>query len=453
MIGNFVFAEREMSKEAIVFRTTRDAVFTVYGDRGHGSGFLVDKVGLILTNSHVIASSTHISVQVRHNVRVQAILLAEDKQKDVAVLYVNPKIIEGLPILQIANRHTADLAFEGEKVIAIGSPLNQIRIVTSGIVSKMAEHAIISDVNINPGNSGGPMINMASEVIAINTFRDPDPLGGSGISGSIPITIVQPILSEARNKLLESDTPDLTLLPIVPNDTFPIEGLKWVAKRSGEPINYTIEGHGFNIQFSTPSREHYIKVISTERLVQKRRDRQQTAGVPQSEIYDPVGDRMQEWQKYVGEYVPLVTISVEPKIGETGGSVFLNALSAVAAGYSGTPYYGYHTYEFKSDLQDFELIAGNSTVPTVFRAMGIMPISISTKFGKMEDIAQRGVFTFLPEVFKSPHLHMRIQDLKNPSKAIKIPIPLACREQILTDFEPYFDMIRGKEAKLDLPRN
>ena len=115
------FAEREMSKEAIVFRTTRDAVFTVYGDRGHGSGFLVDKVGLILTNSHVIASSTHISVQVRHNVRVQAILLAEDKQKDVAVLYVNPKIIEGLPILQIANRHTADLAFEGEKVIAIGS--------------------------------------------------------------------------------------------------------------------------------------------------------------------------------------------------------------------------------------------------------------------------------------------------------------------------------------------
>ena len=70
IISNFVFAEREMSKEALVFRATRDAVFTVYGDRGHGSGFLVDKSGLILTNSHVIASSTHISVQVRVDVRV-----------------------------------------------------------------------------------------------------------------------------------------------------------------------------------------------------------------------------------------------------------------------------------------------------------------------------------------------------------------------------------------------
>ena len=85
--------------------------------------------------------------------------------------------------------------------------------------------------------------------------------------------------------------------------------------------------------------------------------------------------------------------------------------------------------------------------------MGIMPISISTNFAKMEDIAQRGVFAYRPEVFKSPYLHMRIKDLKNPSKTIKIPIPLACREQILTDFEPYFDMMRAKEAKLVLPRN
>lgn len=187
-------------------------------------------------------------------------------------------------------------------------------------------------------------------------------------------------------------------------------------------------------------------------MAQKRRDRQQSAGTPQSEIYDPVGNRMQEWREYVGEYVPLVMISVEPKIGETGGSIFLNVLGAAAAGYSGTSYSGYHTYEFKSDLQDFELIADNSTIPTVFRTIGIMPISISTNFGKMEDIAQRGAFAYRPEVFKSPHLYMRIKDLKNPSKTIKIPIPLACREQILTDFEPYFDMIRAKEVKLVLPK-
>ncbi len=453
IIGGFVFAEREIPKEAIVFRATRDAVFTVYGDTGHGSGFLIDKVGLVLTNSHVITSSSYISVQVNHSIRVQAILLAEDKLRDIAVLYVNPKVIEGLPILQIAERPTNDLAFEGEKVICIGSPLNQIRIVTSGIVSKMEERAIISDVNINPGNSGGPMINMDSEVIAINTFRDPS-LGGAGISGSIPITIAQSVISEARSRMKDSETPDPTRLPVVPSDAYPVEGLKWVAERSGKTVNYFMESQGFNIRVSTPPREYYLQIISTKRLVQKRRDRQKSAGIPQLELYDPVGSRLHEWREYVGAYMPLVMINVEPKIGETGGSLFLNTLGAAAAGYSGTPYYGHHTYEFKSDLRDFELMADNSTISTVFRVLGIMPVSVSTRFQKMEDIAQRGVFAFRPEVFnKSSHLYMKIHDLKNPSKIIKIPFPLAWREQILADFEPYFDMIGAKNDKLLLPKN
>ena len=63
-------AAREVSQEAIIFRKARDAVFTIYGDRGHGSGFLVDEVGIILTNSHVIQSSSRISVQLNRNTRV-----------------------------------------------------------------------------------------------------------------------------------------------------------------------------------------------------------------------------------------------------------------------------------------------------------------------------------------------------------------------------------------------
>ena len=107
-------AARKVSEEAIIFRKARDAVFTIYGG-GHGSGFLVDKVGLILTNAHVIASSSHISVQLNPKTRVPATLLAEDNQKDIAVLRVAPEVIKELPILKIADRPAADLAFEGEK--------------------------------------------------------------------------------------------------------------------------------------------------------------------------------------------------------------------------------------------------------------------------------------------------------------------------------------------------
>ncbi len=86
-----------------------------------------------------------------------------------------------------------------------------------GIVSKIEERAIISDVNINPGKS-----RLDSEVIAINTFRDPSP-GGSGISGSIPITLAEPILSMARNKLNGTDTPSSDLLPMFRRILFPLK--------------------------------------------------------------------------------------------------------------------------------------------------------------------------------------------------------------------------------------
>ena len=442
-----VSAARKVSDEAVIFREIRDAVFTIYGDRGHGSGFLIDKVGLILTNSHVIAASSRISVQLNSITRVPATLLAEDKQKDIAVLRVAPEIVKELPILKIADRPAADLAFEGEKVIAIGSPLNQTRILTSGIVSKVEERAIISDVNINQGNSGGPLINMDSEVIAINTFSNVL-LRGPGVSGSVSISLALPLLDQARGGLHEEPPPP-TLLPVVPEDPFPIEGLEWTSERCGKTSNYTLKAPGFDIQILTPSRQYFLTKISKEPLAEKRRGREAAAGVDPSEMYDPLGDFLREWAEYAGSYSPLVQIHVQPATGLTTGSLLLNTLGA-AAGYSGTYYEGSYTYEFKSDLQDVELMAGDQTVPEVFRGMRMMPVSFSTRSERMEDIAQRGVFMFLPEVFKSRNLRLKILDLKKPGQIINVPIPQACREQILADFEPYMDMQNAADAKLRL---
>lgn len=448
---NLAFAAREVSEEAKIFRATRDAVFTIYGDRGQGSGFLVDKAGLILTNSHVISSSNRISAQLSPKTRVPATLLAEDKQKDIAVLRIAPEVVTDLPILKIADRPAAELAFEGERVIAIGSPLNQIRILTSGIVSKVEERAIISDVNINYGNSGGPLINMDSEAIAINTFGDFPSRGGPGVSGSVSISLALPLLDRARGKIHEKPPPS-TLLPVVPENPFPIEGLKWASERCGKASNYTLKAPGFNIEILTPTRRYFLTKISEGPLTEKRRRREVTAGVDPSEMYDPLGDLLREWAEYAGMYSPLVEIHVQPDVGETTGSLLLNILGAAAAGYSGNYYLGSSTYEFKSDLQDLELLDGSEAVPAVLRGMRMMPVSISERFRKMEDIAQRGVFMFLPEVFTSRNLQLKILDLKKPGQVINVPIPHACREQILADFEPYIDMQKATEARLRLMR-
>ena len=79
-----------------------------------------------------------------------------------------------------------------------------------------------------------------------------------------------------------------------------------------------------------------------------------------------------------------------------------------------------------------------------------MPVSISERFRKMEDIAQRGVFMFLAEVFRFYESSHKNPRFKEAGEDYNVPIPPACREQILVDFEPYIDMQKASEARLRL---
>ena len=227
-------------------------------------------------------------------------------------------------------------------------------------------------------------------------------------------------------------------------------------------------------------------------LAKKRQERQIAAGVDKSEIYDPLGDRHKEWMEYVGEYAPVVEFYVRPKTGQTSGSAFANLLGAVAAGYAGTTYYGSYNYEFKADLDEFWITDTQGPVPELLRGMNIMPIQVSgaNAWGSysMEDIAQQGVFIFLPEPFieaytnkelapegksnqgsTSPRvgttrvrsssyappsqLVMHLKDLKKPGEEIEVPIPFSALEQIYADFEGLRDMqlLRSVDRDRGLP--
>jgi len=450
LLSAVVAGQRKVAEEAVIFQALRDGVFTVFGDRGHGSGFLIDDAGLVLTNSHVVSYSSYITVQLDDTTRVRATLLEEDKINDVAVLLLAQDVVHGRPVLKLANRPVEELAFEGEKVVAIGSPLSQTRILTLGIVSKVEAGAIITDVNINPGNSGGPLINMDAEVIAINTFGEQMHLG-PGISGSIPINVADDLIRKSRQGLSDISPPSSELLPVTPKDGFPLECLRWAQKRCFESKNYTISSGGFDIIIYTPPRKIFLVTQEEARLATKRRQREAAAGIEESKMYDPLGKRLKEWLQYVGEYPPLVILEVRPKIGETGASSFLNILGAAIAGASGTAYYGHYTYEFKGDLQDFELHNEEEMVPEVVRSMDIMPVSIAFANKSMDDIAQQGFFAYLPDPFydyEEQNLRMVITDLKKPGEAIEVKVPRACLEQIWVDFEPYRDASIARQKRL-----
>jgi serine protease Do len=154
-----------------------------------GSGFIISRDGMIVTNDHVIAGAAHIVVTLNDGGRYPAKLIGADDLTDIAVI----KITLGHPLMP-ARWGNSNAAQVGDWVLAAGNPFALGNSFTVGIISAEGrdigdgpfDHFLQLDAPINPGNSGGPAFNMAGQVIGINSAIV-SPSGGSvGIGFAIP---------------------------------------------------------------------------------------------------------------------------------------------------------------------------------------------------------------------------------------------------------------------------
>ncbi|TSA12774.1 MAG: DegQ family serine endoprotease [Betaproteobacteria bacterium] len=160
-------------------------------EHGQGSGFIVSSDGVILTNAHVIADASEVTVKLTDRREYRAKVIGSDKPSDVAVLKIDAT---GLPTVKIGSSASEKV---GEWVLAIGSPFGFENSVTSGIVSAKSRSLpdgtyipfIQTDVAVNPGNSGGPLFNMKGEVIGINAQIFTHSGGYQGLSFAVPIDL------------------------------------------------------------------------------------------------------------------------------------------------------------------------------------------------------------------------------------------------------------------------
>jgi len=173
---------------------------------GGGTGFLISKDGLILTNKHVVADKdAEYTVITNDGRKFKAQVLARDPLNDLALLKV--KGIEGIEPLKLGDSDKLEL---GQTVIAIGNALGEFRnTVSVGVVSGLKrtvsasgggmvetlEDVIQTDAAINPGNSGGPLINLKGEVVGINTAMVK---GAQNIGFAIPINQAKRMLEKVK---------------------------------------------------------------------------------------------------------------------------------------------------------------------------------------------------------------------------------------------------------------
>src|SRR5712664_4423811 len=293
------------------FKRLKNTVVTVRSESGHGTGFFVDGKGFILTNQHVVGNTEYLAVQFDRTHKVVAKLIAADLQKDVALLSVN---IAALPNVSPAPLYRAEGSRapvqEGERVFTIGSPLSLDKIITTGIVSKVEPHAIMSEININPGSSGGPLFNSAGQVIGLTTFGTRGE-GGPGVSGIVRIEAALALLEQNRTKATGTPPPG-ALLPIEPDTPYPVEGLKEALRAEKyDSRPYYFPAGDFNIALSTPPldyREQEEKRLQAEREHKKRNKKQQSADESTGGSDEP-----KEWEEEAGAHPAVFAIYVMPK--------------------------------------------------------------------------------------------------------------------------------------------
>ncbi len=161
---------------------------------GLGSGVIIDKSGLILTNNHVVRDGQKITVRLHDGREYKAVMVHTDPKTDLAVLR-----IEGADHLTAAKLGDSDQAEVGDWVLALGNPFGLEGTVTAGIVERQGrgiglnerENFIQTDAAINPGNSGGPLVNLDGEVIGINTAISSNSGGSEGVGFAIPINLAK----------------------------------------------------------------------------------------------------------------------------------------------------------------------------------------------------------------------------------------------------------------------
>src|SRR5215813_4569783 len=173
----------------------------VYTREGAGSGVIVNSAGFILTNAHVVRRAAKIRVRLWEGNETDAKIVGVDTQTDLAVIK-----IEAPAPLPIARMGDSDKLNVGDWVLAIGSPFGLKQTVTAGIISAKDreddaggtpfQQFLQTDAAINPGNSGGPLVNLAGEVIGINT-QIATPTGAySGIGFALPATTAVDIYNQ-----------------------------------------------------------------------------------------------------------------------------------------------------------------------------------------------------------------------------------------------------------------
>ena len=404
----------------------QDSIVTIWSPTQRGSGFVVDARGLIATSQRIIGKATDAEVQLSRSKKIRARVVANDADRGVAILQVDPSAIAALRPMKLGYaRDGKPPVTEKDKLFAIEAPLDDRTSLASGIVSTINPRTLVTNVNLDERSAGTPLLDAEGEVVAITTVATDD---GRAIH-DVAAAAVR--IDEARGALAEAEKhmqPAGALagpLPVEPERPFDDEALREAAKRrAGSLSAYQVPAEDFDVSVITPVML-YAARHREERSTGSERGR--NAASPE-EMLKAIRalQEFANWDDYVFDFPPVVMIRATPKLVE-GFWTTLARGAAQSQGVSIPP-----VKRLKAGFARMRLFCGETEVTPIH------PFRIEQRVSEREFVYE-GLYVF-DAASLGPDckvVKLTLYSDKAPEKGDPRTIDAKIVQQVWDDFAPY----------------
>ena len=270
----------------------QDTVVALWTPTQHASGFVVDARGLIVTNQRVVGTATSAEAQFTPDIKVKATVLVSDPTRDVAILRVNPSVVESLRPLPLGCGQTRPSVKNGQELYSRGAQMTGQKRLTLGAVTGVGPRLLLSELTVVRAGAGGPVFT-AGGLIGLTSLDDRDPDGRSN-ARVVRIDQACEVIGSAETKMAEAMPPDAMHLPLDPQRPIAASALAAAVKnRAGSLSPYPMSTTDFDVAFITPVHIYGAK----------------------DQVRRPVMD-FSNWSEYMADYPRVLLVRVTPKMVE-----------------------------------------------------------------------------------------------------------------------------------------
>lgn len=408
----------------VMLRPWQDSVVALWTPTTHASGFVIDANGLVATNQRVLGTATAVEVQIAPAVKVAARVLVADAARDVAILWIDPTTVASIRPVPLGCGDAMPSVTDGQKIFAIEAPLLQQKGTTTGTVSRLGDHAFVSDLAITSGGAGGPVFTASGSVIGLTSVDDRS-AERRGSSRVVRIGDVCEVVSAVDQKLKNTAPPDGTRLPVEPVRPFPVDALERATQaRAGSLNPYLISSTDFDVSWITPV-QTYGAQHQNDRMNRQSRGR---SGPPADAQQMVVRSLMEfgNWSQYVGDFPPVLLVRVTPKLVESFWTKVARG-AAQTQGMALPP-----MKHFKPGFSRMRAFCGDTEVTPIH------PFKIEQRVSESDAIYE-GLYVFDPDALGPAcgAVKLMLFSEKEPDKADTVVVDARVVQQIWQDFEPY----------------